>query len=77
MSVTVSGMAVREQWVLEAAESDLLTRKAKLNGLPLESVGGVVPPLPAVAGNATELFVAPPKSVAFLRYEFFPLVCKD
>lgn len=72
-----SSAAVREQWVLEAAESDLLTRKAKLNGLPLESVGGIVPPLPPVAGNATELFLAPPQSVAFLRYEFFPLVCKD
>ena len=64
-----------DQWVLEAGENKLLTRKVKLNGNPIASVGGQVPPLPP--RRSTEPFVAPPLSVAFLRFEeLLPGACR-
>ena len=67
----------RDEWVLVgggASTRDLLTRKVRLNGAPLASSGGVVPPLhPRRRSNSSEPFLAPPKSIAFLRFEHVPV----
>lgn len=68
----------RDEWVLVgggASPRDLLTRKVRLNGAPLASSGGVVPPLRPRRSNSTGPFVAPPKSIAFLRFEHVPAAC--
>ena len=71
----------RDEWVLVgggASPRDLLTRKVRLNGAPLASSGGVVPPLqPRRRSNGSEPFVAPPKSIAFLRFEHVPAACAE
>ena len=40
--------------------------------------GGVVPPLhPRHRSNGSEPFVAPPKSIAFLRFAHVPAACAE
>ena len=71
----------RDEWVLVgggASARDLLTRKVRLNGAPLASSGGVVPPLhPRHRSNGSEPFLAPPKSIAFLRFAHVPAACAE
>lgn len=68
----------RDEWVLMgggASSRDLITRKIRLNGAPLASSGGVVPLLRPRRSNSTDPFLAPPKSIAFLRFEHVPEAC--
>lgn len=68
----------RDEWVLVgggASPRDLFTRKVRLNGAPIASTGGVVPQLQPRHRNSTEPFIAPPKSIAFLRFEHVPAAC--
>lgn len=57
----------RDEWVLEPGEDNLLTRQVKLNGNPVSSTAGVIPPLPPRESDGP--FVAPPKSISFLRHK--------
>ena len=56
------------------APDDLLSRRVRLNGARVASSSGLVPRLPPRRANGT-VYVAPPKSVAFLRFETVPAAC--
>ena len=65
----------RDEWVLTGEGDDLLTRRVRLNGAPLASSGGRVPPTPPRKSNSTDPVVAPPKSIVFARFEQVPAAC--
>tara|TARA_B110001452_G_scaffold243905_1_gene227613 strand:- start:786 stop:2348 length:1563 start_codon:yes stop_codon:yes gene_type:complete len=65
----------REEWVLTGDGDDLLTRQVLLNGAPIASSGGDVPPTPPRRSNSTDPIVAPPHSIVFARFEQVPAAC--